>query len=125
MSVEDWCVAVAVTVAVAVAVNAVEFAAFLAVNPGGSFIFLLLVVVDAEDADAEEAFFVVVNEAVDVLLPCLRLTLRLDFLFFGMLLLSAVEPQRFVCSRVVHLFVQVVCLFVLVSFVVLVLCGFH
>ena len=27
------------------------------------------------------------EEAVDVLLPCLRLTLRLDFLFFGMLLL--------------------------------------
>ena len=72
---------------------------------------------DAENA--EEAFFLVDadDEAVDVLLPCLRLTLRLVFLFFGTLL-SVIKLQHFVefvYSRVVYLFV-------LVLFIILVLC---
>ena len=78
-------VSVAVSVAVAdVAAFAFAFEAFFAVNPGGSFIFILLLV-------AFVAVAVVVDTSAAVngfFLPCLHLTDRFDFLFFGIVVAS-------------------------------------
>ena len=120
----DAGVSFAVGAGVAFAVDAgVAFAAFFAVNPGGSFIFLL-VGVGAGAEDADEAFFVVDEEADDddavgVLLPFLRLTLRLDFLFFGMLLLFCQLLNYSVLFILV--FIILVLFVILVLFIILVL----
>ena len=83
-------VAVALVVAVAAAVLVFAFAAFFAVNPGGSFIFLLLLVVNAEAFVDSEAFsFVVVAE--DALVASIFILfldpLRLDKIDFFLIML--------------------------------------